>query len=89
MIITKLLGFFDLLSSLIIILLNFSLIPWRLGASFALYLIIKGFIFKGDFSSFVDIFIGIYILILPIISFKLLTIISVIYLLQKGFFSFM
>jgi len=63
-------------------------IPWRVGLIFASYLIIKGIAFKGDFASYVDMTIGLYMIIIPVFSPTFLTVIFLIYLGQKAFISF-
>jgi|FLOH01.1.fsa_nt_gi hypothetical protein len=88
MLLFKLFGFLDVLTIISMILLTLEIIPWRFGLIFASYLIIKGLIFKGDFNSFVDIIIGVYIIFIPVFSWKLLTTVFAIYLGQKAFFSF-
>lgn len=88
MLLFKIFGFFDLITILMMILLQYSGLPWRVAIIFAAYLIIKGIIFKGDFASMMDIIIGIYIIIMPIFSWKFLTIVLAIYLGQKAVISF-
>ena len=88
MLIYKIFGFADLLTVVIMFLLNSSLIPWRFALIFASYLIIKGLIFKGDFASMMDIIVGVYIILIPVFSWKILTIILAIYMIQKAVISF-
>lgn len=88
MLLFKIFGFFDALTVLAMFLLSAEIIPWRIGLIFAAYLAAKGIIFKGDFASMMDITIGFYIAVLPIFSWKFLTIIFAIYLIQKAIMSF-
>lgn len=88
MLLFKIFGFFDLVTILMMILLQYGGVPWRLAMIFAAYLIIKGIIFKGDFASMIDIVIGVYIIIMPVFSWKFLTIVFAIYLGQKAVISF-
>ncbi len=81
------LGFLDFLSLIAMVLLVNGAIPWRVGMIFAAYLLIKGFAFKGDFASVVDMTIGVYIILIPVFSVKFFTIIFAIYLGQKAFVS--
>jgi len=89
MILFKIFGFFDFLALIVMILLVNSLVSWRIGMMFAAYLILKGFIFKGDFASTIDLVVGVYIALIPVFSWKLLTIIFAIYLGQKAFISWL
>ncbi len=60
---------------------------------FAVYLIIKGLIFSfsKDFASIVDLFCGFYVafLLLAGISFGLINLLIIVWLLQKGLFGIM
>ena len=88
MFLNKILGFFDLLSILSMILLINGLIPWKIAVMFGVYLMLKGVLFKGDIASMVDFIIGVYLLLIPIFAPKVLTIIFIIYLGQKALVSF-
>ena len=80
-------GFLDILSAIIIILFHLEIVAGRILLSFILYLIIKGFMFKGDTASIIDFIIAIYLLFMYIRPIWALSIISCIYLVQKGFYS--
>ncbi|HII72261.1 TPA: hypothetical protein HA265_05905 [Candidatus Woesearchaeota archaeon] len=84
----KLMGFADLLAAAVVLLLHYDIfVGWRIGLVFSMYLIIKGWIFRTDFTSFIDIICGIYLFIM---IFGLTTIVSwavAIYLFQKAVFS--
>jgi len=54
---------FDLLSGIFLLLLHFDFIPWRAAFGFAMYLIIKGYLFKADFLSMVDLLMGVYMIL--------------------------
>lgn len=88
MLLFKILGFLDILTIIAMFLLSYEILAWRTAIIFAAYLILKGFTFKGDFNSFIDMSIGVYIIIMPIFSIKFLTIIFAIYLGQKAIISF-
>jgi hypothetical protein len=85
--VVKLLGVMDLLSAVAVILLHYDLLGWRIGFLFVAYLIIKGWLFREDINSIMDILCGIYIFVM---LFGLTTFISwvvAIYLFQKAVFS--
>ena len=87
--ITKLLGTIDFLAGIWIILMHYGYVS-RTGITlfFAGYLIIKGLSFWGDAASYVDMVIGVYMIILTLGFQVFLTLIFAVFLLQKGFFSF-
>jgi hypothetical protein len=83
----KILGVADLLSAVAVILLHYHIIGWRLGFLFVAYLIIKGWLFRENIASIMDILCGIYMFVM---LFGFTTIISwvvAIYLFQKSVFS--
>ena len=82
----KLLGIFDLLSGIVLILLRFNLIKWG-ALVFAGYLIIKALFFIRDISSLVDLLAGIFIILAVLGVYNILTWIFVAWLLQKGVFT--
>ncbi len=88
MIFYKVLGFFDIITIIIMILLSNELVSWKTGMIFAGYMILKGLVFKGDFASTIDLTAGIYIIIMPLFAPKLLTILFILYLSQKALVSF-
>jgi hypothetical protein len=86
-------GILDLLAALVVILATLAIVPFRIVLGFAMYLLIKGIIFKGDFASFIDIVIAILLIIIYFVKssspfFIVLSVVIAIYLVQKGFFSF-
>ncbi len=86
--ITKILGLFDVIASILLITTSF--MPKIMLAIAAGYLIIKGttFGFMGDYVSFVDGAIGLYFVLLYFgMSIHTVNIISFVFLLQKGLFS--
>jgi len=92
MFIVKFFGVMDFFAALIIILETLGICPLRPALGFALYLFLKGMMFKGDLASTIDMFISLLIILLfftgTLGSFSILTILAVMYLLQKAFFSF-
>ena len=85
--VVKLLGVMDLLSAVAVVLLHYDILGWRIGCLFVAYLIIKGWLFREDINSVMDILCGIYMFIM---LFGLTTFISwvvALYLFQKAVFS--
>jgi len=80
-------GFLDFLSAFLLILAPYELSPLRLLFGAALYLILKGYIFRGDLFSTIDMIIGFYCLLALILPIKFLSIIAGIYLFFKGFYT--
>ncbi|PLW80850.1 hypothetical protein C0585_00510 [Candidatus Woesearchaeota archaeon] len=80
-------GILDILAGIVIVLLNHNLAPWNIGLGFSIYLFIKSFMFKGDLMSFIDFFIGIYIILLLFGFHSWISYLFAIFLIQKGAFS--
>jgi len=87
MVLVKIMGFADLLSAFIILLLHFDVVGWRLAIIVAAYLFTKAYAFRGDFASILDGITGLYVLLLMFGLHTFLAYIFVIYLLQKGIMS--
>lgn len=91
--IIKVFGILDLISALIFGLsYYFNIIPRSLIFFFAGYLILKGaiFLFSRDIASFIDVGCGIVMFISVFFSVShLIFIITLIFLIQKGLFSFL
>lgn len=86
--IVKLLGIMDLLAAITVLLLHYNLIiGWRIGFIFVAYLLVKGWLFREDINSVMDILCGLYMFVM---LFGFTTIISwviAIYLFQKSVFT--
>ena len=87
----KLMPVLDLAACFVIMLhVAFSMFSTATVFYFAVYLIIKGLIFSlsKDFASMVDLFCGFYVafLLLAGISFGLINVLIIVWLLQKGLF---
>ena len=80
-------GFLDLLTVLVMILYHLEIVETRLLFSFIAYLIIKMMLFKEDPASTVDFVIAMYLLFMILKPLWILTIVSSIYLTQKGIVS--
>lgn len=78
------LGLMDVLTAIFLILFNYGLIGVRPFATFILYLVLKGVMFKGDVASMIDLMIAAYMVIMIFYPIPVLTWIAVIYILQKA-----
>lgn len=86
--IVKLMGLMDILSGIGIILFNFELISLKFAFAIIIYLLIKGFAFRGDLASIGDFGIAIYMILMMFYPITFLSFIVAIYLFQKGIVSF-
>jgi len=80
-------GFLDVLAATVIIIMQFHSIAWRISVGLALYLIIKSLLYVRDVMSWVDLVVGIYMIILVWHGNLILTIIFSGYLAAKGLWS--
>ena len=87
--ILKLLGIFDILAGISLILLNVNLPLMKFVWIFAIYLIIKGIVFIKDIGSLIDLVAGIFIILAIYNILTSFSWIFVIWLIGKGFFSLM
>jgi hypothetical protein len=93
MFLVKFFGIMDFLAAIILVLSLFGIVPFRFVLLFAAYLFIKGFIFKGDVASTIDMIAAVLMLLMYFIGsssgfFTVLAVIIIVYLAQKAFFSF-
>lgn len=79
----KLLGVFDILAGIILI-MTLGDVPFRLLLGHALYLIIKGYIFRGNTLSAVDLGIGFYGLMATFFPIGIISFFAGMYLFAKG-----
>lgn len=89
MLILKLMGLMDLASALFLLLEHFGIIGpfFRPLIGFAIYLLGKAFMYRGDIASIIDLGCGIY-LIAAFFGLKtFIVFIVAAYLIQKAFFS--
>ena len=86
--IVKLFSIADLITAAVMLLLHFSYVPWNIGVAAAIYLMIKWYMFRGDIASFIDLFVGVYIILLMLGFQTFLTYIFTGYLLQKAMLGF-
>jgi len=85
--VVKLLGAMDVFSAVVVILVHYHLIGWRIGFLFVAYLLIKGWLFREDLNSVMDILCGLYLLVTLFGFTTVIGWIVAIYLFQKGVFS--
>jgi hypothetical protein len=60
--ILKFLGILDIISGIVLILSTYDFMYWRIAFLFSVYLILKGVVWRGSIPSFLDLCIGIYLL---------------------------
>jgi uncharacterized membrane protein HdeD (DUF308 family) len=85
--ILKILGAVDLFAAAWLLLLHYGMDGYRVGLMIGLWLVLKGFIFKGSWTSYIDMLAGIYMLFSLFSTHWFLTYVFAIYLGQKAFFS--
>lgn len=84
MVIVKLFGLLDLYSALVMLLVQFDVIKWRMILTATAWLLLKGYMFRGEIASSIDMGIGFYHIIMIIMPIPLITWILAIYLTLKG-----
>lgn len=87
--IAKIMGAGDVIAAIFIALISFfpEFLPRRLILLFAGYLLLKGIAFSmsGNFISYIDIFCGIYMILMTFgISISIISLLLVLYLIQKN-----
>ena len=82
----KLLGILDLIAAVFFILAQWS-IGLAVAPFLAFYIIIKSVLFLGNWASIVDLLSGIYMLLVVYDIHSAFSLIFIIWLLQKSFFS--
>jgi hypothetical protein len=86
--IVKIMSFLDIVTAIMLLLYQYGSIRTRLFISFIAYLLIKAFMFKGDFASFLDACIAIYMIFMIFFSVPVLSWIAAVYLIQKAIVGF-
>jgi len=84
---SKILGFVDFATAVVIILFQYNIVPVQLVISLSLYLIIKAIVFFGDFMSILDGIVGLYMLLMFLFKPEVISIIFAVYLTIKGIWS--
>ena len=85
--VVKLMGVMDLLSAVCVVLLHYDILSWRIGLIFVAYLVIKGWLFREDINSVMDLLCGIYMFVMLFGFTTIVTWVVVVYLFQKAVFS--
>jgi hypothetical protein len=88
MVVVKILGFFDIVAAIIIVLAGFHISHWKVLVFCAAYLGIKGLMFFKDIASKIDLVIGAYCLLAIVYPVLFISIIAGAYLGVKAFMSF-
>lgn len=84
----KVMSLLDIVSAIVMLLYQYGSVNFRLLVTFIVYLLVKFFMFRGDFASFLDLCIAIYMILLTFVSVPILTWIAAIYLIQKALVGF-
>lgn len=71
-------------SAIVMLLVQFDVSPWRIVLTASAWLIFKGFLFRGDIASMIDMGIGFYHILMVILPIPFLTYILAAYLIIKG-----
>ena len=87
--IVKFMSLLDIITAIVMILYQYGSVNTRLLITFMAYLILKAFMFRGDFASFLDACIAIYMVFMIFLPISILTWIAAIYLIQKAMVGFM
>ncbi len=84
----RLLGIIDILSALWLVLIYFNIVSIKGAILLGILLIIKGFVFRESWVSWVDFGVGVYMCILFLAPATFLNFVAALWLLQKGIWSF-
>ena len=85
--ILKLFGLLDLYSAIVMLLVQFDVSPWRLILTAAGWLLLKGFMFRGELASMIDMGIGLYHILMVVLPIPIVTYVLAGYLTIKGLMS--
>lgn len=80
----KIMSLLDIVTAIVMILYQYGSVNFRLLATFIAYLLVKFIMFRGDFASFLDLCIAIYMILMTFVGVPILTWIAAIYLIQKA-----
>ncbi len=84
MFILRVFGTLDLYSALVMLLVQFGVVEWKLILTASAYLFLKGFLFRGEMGSMIDLGIGVYHLLMFFLPLPLITYVLAGYLAVKG-----
>lgn len=87
MFLMKLFGILDLYSAVVMLLVQFDITPWRVIITAAGWLLLKGFLFRGELASMIDMGIGFYHILMVVLPIPFITYILAAYLVIKGVMS--
>lgn len=87
MFLVRFFGLLDLLIGVLLLLSPFFSLPFRLFILGGLFLLLKWFMFKGNFLSAIDFIVGSYCIIAGFLPILILSILTGLYLFLKGFYS--
>ena len=82
--IIKIMSILDIIAAIVMLLYQYGSAKTRLLITFIAYLAIKAFMFRGDFASFLDACLAIYMIIMIFFAIPIITWIAAIYLIQKA-----
>lgn len=89
MFLVKFFGLMDLYSAAVMLLVQFDVTPWRIILTASAWLILKGYLFKGELASMIDLAIGVYHILMIVLPIPVVTWILALYLIVKGVMSLM
>lgn len=87
MFLVRFFGVMDVLIAILIIVAPFADLSFRLFIVGGLFLLLKWFMFKGNFLSAIDFIVGAYCLIAAFVPIVAISILAGAYLFLKGFYS--
>lgn len=87
MLIVRLFGFLDILSGLLLFLQLIGAAPLRLLIGIVLYLGLKGYMYRGDLFSMIDLVVAFYVFIALFFPITILSVLAGAWLFFKGFYS--
>lgn len=87
MFLVRFFGFLDILAGMLLLLQLADMAPIRLLFGIVLYLGIKGYMYRGDLFSMIDLGVAVYVFIALFFPITFLSILSAAWLFFKGFYS--
>lgn len=83
----KFLGLMDFATFFIMLGAHFNLIGVKLIVLASMYMFFKSYFFRGDWNSFVDLIVGLYLLLMALGVTSFVTYLFALYLFQKSYVS--
>ena len=84
MLLVKFFGLMDIFSAVVMLLVQFDVTPWRVILTAAGWLLLKGFLFRGELASMIDMGIGGYHILMVVLPIPFVTYVAAAYLFVKG-----